>query len=511
MIRCWPGSVQPFKTGSASDAIPGDDHLDFWTTAFALSGCAAFFLSLIAYNFVDIDIWHQIALIRESLAAGYLLKQDPYAYVPTIRPWIDHEWGAGALAYVGTTWLGPRWILVLKFVAAFGTAAACALHARFRGTDLRLLALSAPLAFILMYLGFLSTVRAQAYSFALTAVLLCLLEIDRHGVRNWIVPWLLVFPIWLNLHAGFVVGIGIVALHALEQAARRLPWRHLLIVIFAMVLEIFINPYGFAYFRYLRRATFMARPYSPEWASFLTLGTPLAMAFALALLVAVYSVWRAGWRGVTGIAILLATAIEGALHRKLIPLFAIAWLCYVPSYLQQTPIATWWLAFCSKRRRFISVAWVLFACSCSFAALRERPWKLSIPQPLYPVGPVFYLQQQKFNGNLLVPFRIGAFVSWMLYPAVKVSLDSRYEVTYSDTVMKQIFDFYDGRPGWQTTLAAYPTDAVLLPNNAPVLRAFGWSGWHRVYKDRQFEIYLRPGQDLPAEDWSAKSFEGTFP
>jgi hypothetical protein len=424
---------------------------------------------------------------------------------------VDHEWGAGALAYLGTTWVGPGWILVLKFVAAFATAAACALHARLSRTQLRLVALCAPLAFILMRLGFLSTVRAQAYSFAFTAVLLCLIEIDRHGARSWIVPWLLLFPIWLNLHGGFVVGLGLVALHGLEQAVRGLPWRHLLLAICAMALEVFINPYGLGYVRYLRRAIFMARPYSAEWGSFLTLGVPLAIAFALALVIASYAVFRAGWRCTPGLPILIATAIEGALHRKLMPLFAIAWLCYVPGYLQRTPIGNWWLGFYSRRRKFMSLAWALFACSCAFAALREQPWKLSVPQPLYPVGPVRYLEQQKFTGNLLVPFRIGAFISWKLYPAVKVSLDSRYEVTYSDAVMKQIFDFYDGRPGWQSTLVAYPSDAVLLPNNAPVRTVIDSSGWHRVYQDREFEIYLRPGRDLAAQDWSAHSFEGTFP
>ena len=35
-----------------------------------IAGTAFFFLALISYNFVDIDIWHQMALIRASLRAG---------------------------------------------------------------------------------------------------------------------------------------------------------------------------------------------------------------------------------------------------------------------------------------------------------------------------------------------------------------------------------------------------------------------------------------------------------
>lgn len=482
-----------------------------WTAALPVAASALFFLALIAYNFVDIDLWHQLALIRDSLAAGHLLRQDPYAYVPTIRPWIDHEWGAGAIAYLGITRLGPRWILILKFGAALVTAAACVLHARLTSTDIRLFAICAPLAFFLMRLGFLSTVRAQVYSFSFTAVLLCLLALDRRGIRTWIVPWLLVFPLWVNLHAGFVVGIAIVIVHVVEQVFRGSAWRHLLLAIIAMLLAILINPYGFGYLHYLHRALFMARPYSPEWRSFLTLGTPLVTAFVVALLVAVYAAWKTGWRNVPGLPILLVTAIEGALHRKLMPLFAIAWLCYLPSFLQRTEIGTWWLRFCARRRNFMSLAWAGFACLCIFAAIRQRPWQLSVPQPIYPVGPVLYLQEQKFSGNLMVPFRLGAFVSWKLYPAVKVSLDSRYEVTYSDAVMKTGFDLYNARPGWQSTLAASSTDAVLLPKDAPLLTAIPSVGWRPVYADREFEIYIRPALTLPLTDWSARSFVGTFP
>src|SRR5579864_2314992 len=192
-----------------------------WLCWLPLVACALFFCALISYNFVDIDIWHQMALIRESLAAGHLLTVDVYAYTPTIRPWVDHEWGAGAIAYFLTAWLGSRSIVLLKFTAALGTLLVCFFCARRRGADIRLFTVCTPLAIFLMYLGFFSTVRAQVYSFFLAALLLWLLELDREENRKWILPWLLIFPAWINLHAGFVVGIGFVALHLAEEAYSR--------------------------------------------------------------------------------------------------------------------------------------------------------------------------------------------------------------------------------------------------------------------------------------------------
>ena len=473
--------------------------------------CALFFCALISYNFVDIDIWHQMALIRESLAAGHLLKVDVYAYTPTIRPWVDHEWGAGAIAYFLTTWIGSRSILLLKFAAALGTLWVCLSCARRRGVDLWLFAACAPLAIYLMYLGFFSTIRAQVYSFFLTALLLGLLELDRAGNRRWSIPWFFVFLIWINVHAGFVVGVGLVALHLAEQAYSRSPWRHLLWLLLAMSLVVLANPYGIVFFAYLRHALFMARPFSPEWNSVLTLGSYTTASFGVALLVALYAMTNGRFKRIDGILILLVAAVEGALHRKLLPLFAIAWLCYVPSYLQHTLVGGWWVRFCERRSRFCAVASAIFGCVCLLAALRQKPWELVIPQPIYPVGPVQFLKEQKFRGNVLVPFRLGAYVSWKLYPSVKVSLDSRYEVAYSDVVMRDVFDFYEARPGWQSTLPAYPTDLILIPNDTPISKQVQTVDWHPVYIDRQFALYARRGWSLSVEDWSKRSFAGTFP
>lgn len=128
-------------------------------------GCGAFFWALIAYNFVDIDIWHEMSLIRESVSAGHLLKTDVYAYTPTLRPMIDHEWGAGTIAYFATLWFGSRAILALKFFLALGTGFFCARCAEVRGADFRLLGVCALPAILLAQFGFLAAIRAQAYVF----------------------------------------------------------------------------------------------------------------------------------------------------------------------------------------------------------------------------------------------------------------------------------------------------------------------------------------------------------
>ena len=297
----------------------------------------------------------------------------------------------------------------------------------------------------------------------------------------------------------------------MEQLLRRKRVGGLQLLLGGMCLEIVVNPYGIGYFSYLRRALSMARPYAPEWNAVWSLGSAWTAGFIVAVLIAVYSGWSIGWRGASGILVLAATAVEAAIHRKMLPLFAIAWFCYVPGYLQESALGTWWTEFAQRRGRFLSTAWIVFACVCVVAAIRQRPWEVAVPQPLYPVGPVEYLARQKFAGNVMVPFRQGAYVSWKLYPAVRVSLDSRYEVAYPDAVVKQIFDFYDGHEGWLATLKDFPTDAVLIPKEDRVSRLMQETDWHRVYTDQQFEIYARPGSRLQVEDGGSSSFQGVFP
>lgn len=494
-------SGKPSKTAIKSDP---------WLRGTSIAGASLFFFSLISYSFVDIDIWHQMALIRESVRVGQLLGADPFAYTPTIKPWIDHEWGAGAIAYFSTLWLGGRSVLILKFLLAAGTFAACWRCATKLGADFRIVSLCAPLAMFLAYLGFFATIRAQVYSFLFTAVMVLLWQEDRRS-RAFLVVWLLVFVLWVNLHGGFVVGIGLTALYCVERALRGEQYRAWLIALLAMILEIFVTPYGASYFGYLRRALWMARPYAPEWRPVWDLGPVWVICFLLTLVVVIYAVVSVGVRKIAGILPLAAAACEATLHRKLLPVYAIVWLCYAPSYLQQTPLGRWLLQFTERRRRFLITAWSTLATVCIVTAVREKPWELRLPQPIYPVGAAEYLSQQGFQGNLMVPFRVGAYVSWKLYPKLKVSLDGRYEEVYPDEVMRRVFDFYEAKADWRATLEAYPTDGVLAPRASPVCDRMRETGWTAAYQDQDFVLYTRPGLSLPVRDDRGRWFTGVFP
>ena len=486
-----------------------------WLRFASYAGLISFFLSLTAFNLVDVDIWHEMALIRESLRAGHLLTRDVFSYTPTIYPSVHHEWGSGLLAYVVTYWIGSDAILALKYIIALLIGFLCLRCAKSMGANSVVWAVLCPIAIYLSQLGFLSVIRAQVYSFFFVACCFWAFEQDRRGRRRWLIPWLCIFPLWVNLHGGFVVGLGLLALYAIEQALGRQPFRHLLPILAGSSIEVLINPYGPAYIRYIVRALAMTRPYIQEWRPVWIFGPLRTTLFLAAVVILVYSVSKVGIRRTPGLLMLIATAAQATLHFKLMPLFAIAWISHVPAYLQQTPIGQWIQNFTQRRFAFVLSIWLLITAIYLTDAVRWQFWRVRVPQSdssfAYPVGAVDYLRQQHFVGNVMVPFRQGAYVSWKLFPAVKVSVDSRYEVAYSEEWVRRTFQFYAAEPDWQKTLNAYPTDLVLVPQVSPMARVMQQSGWQMVYVDREFEIFARPGLILPFTNRSSETFAGAFP
>lgn len=516
-------NLRPRKPGVGDDsgwsksiATGSDARVDPTQLRFvAYGGCAALLFAQIAYNFVDIDLWHQINLIRASIAAGHLLTADPFAYVPTVHPMIDHEWGAGMLAFFLAKWLGGSALLFLKFVAAFATLILGMRLAERRGGSASVLVFLGPVYVLLLYLGFLSAVRAQAYSYFFTVCLLWVLESSRCGDHRWLWLGLVAFPVWVNLHAGFVAGIGLVLLFCIEQALMRAPLRHGLIALVMMTGEVFLNPYGLKYFSYLFRALRMSRPRIPEWSPLWTVGWSTTLLFALALALVSYILVRLRTLRVPGMLLLAACAVEAVLHRKMLPFLAIAWIAYVPALFETMPEAHWLQQFAKRRRVFICSVWVVVMVACAVSATREQFWKVQIPQvagePSYPVGAVDYIAAQGIRGNIFVPFRSGAYVSWKLYPNIKVSVDSRYEVAYPNDWVGRNVRFYEAREGWRETLIAYPTDLVLAPRDSTVLPLLHNLLWTPVYLDTQFEIDARPGLELSQVDARNRKFAGVFP
>jgi hypothetical protein len=251
---------------------------------------AAAWITRASGNVVDLDLWHELALARETVRLAHVPHGDLFAYTPTVTPSVNHEWGAGLLAYAvlaaGGTGL-VLWNLALAG-GALSLAVACAWSRR---ADPCIVAIAGIVAMPMMALG-LAPVRAQAYSFLFFASLLYAIERDRQGVR-WAIPaWCPVFLLWVNVHGSFVLAFVPLAWYWLYAVLRRRPSVHIAAAALAMAALICASPYGTAMYSHLWRTLRMSRPFIDEWGpiwsgKFVPLLRPLVLSIAVCL----YAIW----------------------------------------------------------------------------------------------------------------------------------------------------------------------------------------------------------------------------
>jgi len=473
----------------------------------------------------DPDLWQQLALFREALALGYVPLRAYFAYTPTVVPSVHHEWGAGAIAYVLVAWFGGAGIVALRYALLFGLGALCWQVNRAEQVGFAVFAPSTLLALMLAGAGF-STVRPQMYAFALLAALFYLLEKDRRGDRRWIALWLALYVLWVNLHGSFAMGAGLFFLHWLEQWLRGAPHRHLLFAGIAMIPLTLVTPFHVHLLGYLVTALTIERSHFAEWGALWASRDPaLISAFAASLALLAYAVGIRG-RALRGLPIVLAAAVWALTSRRMVPLYGVVWLCHVPAYLSQTPIGAH-LERIFGRRSLQLGFWGAMIAVFTVAFLPAEPWRLRVPgaadprlkapHVIYPVGAVDYLREQRFEGNLLVGFDWGAYVSWKLHPKVKVSMDSRFEVAYPSEIEAEQFAFFRAEPGWQSLLdrdGYLATDLILTPrflSSRIHEKLAELPGWKRVYRDRMFELFARETSRLPLVDRPEFAVEGTLP
>ena len=121
---------------------------------FGLAG--GFFAIISRLNIVDLDLFHEMALIREAFRLGYLPRADTFAYVPTVNPVVHHEWGTGLILYLVTVQLGlgGPGLLVLKYLLTAFVALGCFFFATRRGASVPVFAFLGLLGITLGWAGF---------------------------------------------------------------------------------------------------------------------------------------------------------------------------------------------------------------------------------------------------------------------------------------------------------------------------------------------------------------------
>ncbi len=314
--------------------------------------------------------------------------------------------------------------------------------------------------------------------------------------------------------------MGLVGLHALEQASDGRVWRHLVAVLALTAILIPINPVGVAYPRYLFwEGLWLDRSLISEWQPLWTAGAPTLAIWIVSVMVEAYGLLKVGRRRAPGWTLVVAAAFLALRHQRHLPIYGVIWLAQVPPLAQRTRLAVVLERLWGERPRLTTAVLAAVSLWLLVRVVGAQAWKLQLPVTprkgqgiFFPVGVVAYLDEARFEGNVMVPFELGAYVSWKLEGRVKVSIDGRYEVAYDPSLLRDHVRFYLGDTAVSDLPDRYPTDAVLVPRGWPVAAALAATGrWRLVYADDGFDLYARPGTALPRVERRSGSLVGACP
>jgi hypothetical protein len=463
-------------------------------------------------NAITHDVFHEMALAREWFESGSFPLSDRFAYTPTVPLAVHHEWGTGLLLY----WAGPQSPLGLQGIMALKFALVAALGllvfrvARNGGAHPLLIIAFLPIALPMLWVGF-ATLRAQLFTLVAIAAQMLMFHSDWHGKRRWVFLWAIMYLVWLNVHAGFVVGLGMLGCHLVERVLDAW-WRKQSIVdsvwhLFALgpfiALGILSNPWGWSYVPYLISAITMERPAIIEWKPLWFTHDPLMtmVVFAISAVMLGYAAKVRRWDRLRGWLFCVLAAYMALKHIRHGSIYAVVWLACVPAWLTPTPLGQSLIAWLNRSRfQVVRISQGLVV-GCSIFAIWQCFWLATLPSTLaassfcFPLGAVEFLKSHRVEGNVMTPFHCGAYVSWELHPNIKVSLDGRYEVAFTDEVLPEHQLFYEARSGWQAILGRYDHDFVLIPRDTEVAKHLVTEhpidGWKLVYVDAAYGLIAR--------------------
>lgn len=466
-----------------------------------------FFLFILAYcttaEAYDYDLWARLIVGMGVVQTGHVFKHDFLSYAPT-HTWYDHEWGSSVIFYLTQHVFGAAGLLVLQAVLIFLIFFTVSKIIELRGVKT-----THPFNFLFYYAAFIAMadsvvnpIRCQMFSFLFFAVFIYILERVRLAKSSdkllfWIPAIMLV---WNNLHGGCVSGIGLIVLYALGEFLNKKPFVKYIYALLGSLAVLPINPWGFEYLIYLIKANTMQRTYVTEWAGLFSqhyVYSRLKFKFyALIMLLVEFCVVLKQLKDktfnfdktkflVVGVTLFLALQ-----HIKLLPLavIAIAAFLYDDYY---TALNTLTRDFFKKIATVKDVIVYVFILVFVLARLSVKAFQPITNYEKYPVVATEFIRLNNLKGNLMVSFGYGSYVSYKLYPNVKVFIDGRYEEVYYDFMLPLQSKFYLLKPGWDEILKKYPPDIMIIEKSYAVYSALlKRKDYSLVYEDNYVGVFV---------------------
>jgi hypothetical protein len=442
----------------------------------------------------DADLFGHLRFGRDIVREHAVHAIDPYSFTSD-RPWVNHEWLAEVIMWIGYAAGGAVGLIILKLSVAWA-AGALLLDAwrRYqlppvqRDTLLFATALGAWPSLV--------TVRPQMFSVFLLAALLNVIGRFRDGQIRALLWLPVIFAAWVNIHGGWIVGAGVLALFtacSLFDSTIVPSHRRLLIAAgLAAGLATLCNPYGPRMLTFLFETVRPDRADIVEWLPVTSLPAIALTLWLVPTAVALAAVWRhRSVLPVASIAIVVMLGIASFRVARIVSLYAVAVGFLLAPYalsnatvLTQPPRRTIreWRAAAIVFLSIVSVSAALLGRRVTM----EGDW---LPEP----EAAAYVSTHQLHGNMFTWFNYGQYAIWHFWPAIRVSMDGRRETVFTDELRAAHRRVYDNAPEAVDEIRRLKPDYVWLPVDLPVIERLEAAGWAPLFRGPRSTILGHAG------------------
>ena len=478
------------------------------------------------------DLFWQLRTGQLILANHAVPYVDTYSWTRRGAPWVAHEWLAFVLYWLCYSWKGfvGIWLLTAAVVSATAvllyrlilkeTSKASA--AGGYGAPSTALVLS---TIALTVAGIFFQPRPQVFTYFFVLVTLAFIaRIRDHGPSR--AQWLLVpiFALWANLHAGVLVGLGLLVLFAAGDAVmfyikkgEAVRWRSIGILAGVCFLATFATPYTYREYQDFSATisnTAMLNAVG-EWAS-PNYHDPFGKLFEgyVLLLVAGICLTRLR-RDPVELTILVILAHEGLTESRNVPIFALVATVLMARHLQSTLIRVLngdRLPIVDNLPQLPSdslfgptpsvvIAAAISVAICFSAAMRtqsmiqgsapthgstlSRIALASIAYGDYPAHAAAFIEGENIPARVheYNTYDDGGYLIWRL-PDRPVFVDSRADV-YFGSMFENVKKVIDGTIDWRGLMDKNDVDMIISPVDEAQSRGYlAAQDWALVYVDR---------------------------
>lgn len=440
------------------------------------------FINLFFLHSIDgPDLWFHLQIGQENLINKTISQADFHSFTAEGQKYINQSWLAQIVFFSIYKILGIFGLQLFHSVILFSIFILLFLSSKSSKTPTSLIALIflLPLAFIH------DQIRPFIFTWFFSSLIIFLLSKKKYY------PLPIVFLLWVNLHAGFLLGLGVIFFYLLIESISSKKIEPLLFFLLSFIATL-INPSGIKVYSYPFSINDSIKLLSiSEWQPF-EVGTIYFWIYLIFILtIIVLSIKQKVYRTnlLEFIFIICFSLFGFTSMRQSAPIV----IFLFPLFVKYTS-----KALSSLKKIFIPIisCLVLLILFFSLKIPQRLDNGLGVDNLILPVYGIDFIKEHQITGNIFNDITYGGIMIFK-QPEKKIFIDGRLEI-YQGKPVKEYGIVSVGAFGWQQILEKYNIDCIFIERNSLNLNKtlINNPQWDLVYFDTTSVIYLKKGTYL---------------